>query len=78
LADIPAMQCAIGSQMIKVLKIALQIVWAVFAIGLATFSGAVYGWAHHGWIGAIALGGVGLFVGGLVAANPEVILEFLL
>ncbi|MGF6432571.1 MULTISPECIES: hypothetical protein [Bradyrhizobium] len=45
--------------MIRMLKVVAHIVWAVSMIGLGTLIGASYGWAHHGLIGAIALGTVG-------------------
>ena len=63
--------------MIRMLKVVAHIVWAVSMIGLGTLIGASYGWAHHGWIGAIALGTVGFSVGAFLAIDPLIVLEFL-
>jgi hypothetical protein len=63
--------------MIKILKIVVWVVWAVSMIGLGTLIGAAYGWDHHGWPGAIALGTVGFGVGALLATSPAIALEFL-
>lgn len=63
--------------MIKTLKIAIQIMGAVAFVTIGTSIGALYGWEHHGWAGAIALGFVGFVVGALVASSPSILLEFL-
>ncbi|MBR0899964.1 hypothetical protein JQ616_33860 [Bradyrhizobium tropiciagri] len=63
--------------MIKALKVVVHVVWAVSTIALGTLIGASYGWAHHGWIGAIALGTVGFSVGAFLAVDPLIVLEFL-
>ncbi|UGY02374.1 hypothetical protein [Bradyrhizobium quebecense] len=63
--------------MIKVLKAAAHIVWAVSIISLGTLIGASFGWVHHGWIGAIAVGTIGFSVGALLAADPLLVLHFL-
>ena len=63
--------------MIKAFKIAMQITGSVAFITIGTSIGAIYGWDHHGWAGAIALGFVGFVVGALVASSPSILLEFL-
>jgi hypothetical protein len=61
--------------MIKTIKTIIQVIWAFSAITLGTTIGAVYGWEHHGWIGAIALGFVGFCFGALAAASPQLLLQ---
>jgi hypothetical protein len=61
--------------MIKTIKTIIQVIWAFSAITLGTTIGAVYGWEHHGWIGAIALGLVGFCLGALAAASPQFLLQ---
>jgi len=63
--------------MLKSLKIAFQVIWATSMIVLATTTGSIYGWQHHGVIGAVALGFVGLVFGALLAASPMLFLELL-
>jgi hypothetical protein len=63
--------------MIKILKIIMWVVWAVFIIGLGSSIGVVYGWQHHGWLGATALGFVGFVIGATLAGSPMTVLEFL-
>jgi hypothetical protein len=63
--------------MIRVVKYTLWTIWILFAVGFGTTVGATHGWAHHGWIGAIALGFVGFCFGGLAACSAELGLEFL-
>jgi hypothetical protein len=63
--------------MLNRIKFVVHVIWAIFAIAFATGVGAAYGWQHHGVIGAIALGFVGLCVGGLVAVSPRFLLEML-
>ncbi|VIO72162.1 hypothetical protein [Bradyrhizobium ivorense] len=64
-------------KVLKVLKVAVHIVWAIAVISFATLVGASYGWVHHGWIGAVALGTVGFCAGALLATDLSVLLEFL-
>lgn len=61
--------------MIRTVKLAAQIAWAVSIIGVCVATGAVYGWTHHAWPGAIALGTVGFCAGAALAASPLVFLE---
>ncbi|MGD5523870.1 hypothetical protein QUS88_22535 [Xanthomonas citri pv. citri] len=63
--------------MIKMVKIAVQIAWAVSIISLCMIFGFVYGWTHHAWLGAFALGTVGLVAGALLAASPLAFLQIL-
>jgi hypothetical protein len=44
---------------------------------LGTTIGAMQGWEHHGWMGAIALGFVGFCFGGLAASSADLGFEFL-
>lgn len=62
--------------MSKTLKVAIKIIWAVSAIALATTAGAVYGWQQHGWVGAVALGFVGLCIGAFIAVSPQLFFQF--
>lgn len=61
--------------MIKVLKFFVQIIWAVSLVAAGTLIGATYGWANHGWLGAVVLGTVGSVVGAALASSPSAILE---
>ena len=61
----------------KLLKIVVQVVWAVSLITLGTWMGAAHGWAYHGWLGATVLGGIGFGVGAALAASPQVLLQLL-
>ena len=61
--------------MIKTIKTTIQVIWAFSAITFGTAIGAVYGWEHHGWIGAMALGFVGFGFGALAAASPQFLLQ---
>ena len=63
--------------MIKALKILVQVIWAVALITLGTAVGALYGWEHQGWLGAIVLGTIGLGVGAVVASSPSLFLQLL-
>ena len=63
--------------MIKILKTVMWVAWAVFIIGFGASIGVAYGWEHHGWVGATALGFVGLTIGALLASAPMMVLEFL-
>lgn len=63
--------------MSKAFKIFIEGNWFVSIIALGAVFGAIYGWAHHGWIGAIAHGFVGFCVGGLVAFSPDLQLDVL-
>lgn len=61
----------------KFIKIAAQIVWALFWIGAGTLMGASAGWAHHGWPGAIVSGIIGFGIGAALAASPQLALQLL-
>jgi hypothetical protein len=63
--------------MFRSLMYMLWTVWIALAIVVGTAIGTIYGWEHHGWIGASALGLAGFCVGGLVGSCPELGLEFL-
>jgi hypothetical protein len=63
--------------MFKALPSILWTIWIAFAIVGGAAIGAVYGWEHHGWIGASALGLVGFCIGGLIGSCPELGLELL-
>lgn len=52
----------------------IQIVWSVSVITTATAVGAYIGWENHGLVGALALGFVGLVVGGFLS-SPSVLLQ---
>jgi hypothetical protein len=49
----------------------LRILWGVFTIVLGTAIGAAAGWESHGLAGAIAMGFVGLLIGGFFS-SPSV------
>jgi hypothetical protein len=66
--------------MLRALKIAgrvIWVIWSIAALALGTAVGALYGWTHHGWPGAIVLGIIGCGVGALVAGSPLLMLEIL-
>jgi len=63
--------------MLKTLKFVSQVIWAVGMVLLGTAIGAIYGWHQHGWVGAVALGFVGLCVGAFLAASPMLVLQLL-
>ena len=67
----------VRSLMIKALKIIVQVVWAVAMITVGTTIGALYGWEHHGWLGAAVLGTIGFGVRALLAASPMLVLQLL-
>jgi hypothetical protein len=62
---------------VKTLKIVVQVIWTVILVGLGTLFGALYGWEHHGWLGAIVLGGIGFGAGALLASSPLLVLQLL-
>lgn len=53
-----------------------KVVWTVSVIAIATVLGAMFGWENHGLIGAIALGIV-VFVVGVFASSPSILLQLL-
>jgi uncharacterized membrane protein HdeD (DUF308 family) len=61
----------------KKLTTIIHFIWAISAVTLGTTIGALYGWEHHGWIGAIALGFVGFCFGALAAASPQMVMQIL-
>jgi hypothetical protein len=61
----------------RIIKIATQIIWTVSMLGICTVICGTYGWAHHGWLGALVLGTIGFGVGAALAASPLAFLEFL-
>lgn len=66
--------------MLAALKIAgraIWVIWSIVALALGATVGALYGWAHHRWPGAIVLDIIGCGVGALVAGSPLFILEIL-
>jgi hypothetical protein len=63
--------------MIRALRIAAQVIWAVSLVAAGTLIGAAHGWAYHGWLGAIVLGTIGFGVGALLASSPLAFLEIL-
>lgn len=63
--------------MFKAIKTVVQIIWVIAAIALGVTIGAAHGWQHHGLVGAIALGFVGLCAGAVAAASPSLVLQFL-
>jgi hypothetical protein len=63
--------------MIKAMKIAVQLIWAISLITLGTSVGAIYGWEQHGWSGAIVVGMVGFGIGSVFAASPLFLFQFL-
>ncbi|MBB4195713.1 hypothetical protein GGE45_005774 [Rhizobium aethiopicum] len=52
------------------------IVWDISVTVTATAAGAYFGWQSHGLVGALALGLVGLVMGGLLR-SPSALLEML-
>jgi len=62
---------------LKMLKNIIHAIWAAVALTTCTAVGAMYGFQRHGWIGAIALGFVGLCAGTLAAACPLECLDLL-
>ena len=63
--------------MLKTIKFVGHVVWAVCVVVLCTAGGAIYGWHQHGWVGAIALGFVGLCAGAFLAISPIILLQVL-
>ena len=63
--------------MIKALKIAVQVIWAVSLVVLGTAIGGLYGWEHHGLLGASVLGIIGCGVGAFIASSPMLFLQLL-
>jgi hypothetical protein len=63
--------------MVKALKILVQVIWTVSLIILGTTAGALYGWEHHGWLGAVVLSTIGLGVGAFIASSPSLLLQLL-
>ncbi|WP_315775413.1 MULTISPECIES: hypothetical protein [unclassified Bradyrhizobium] len=63
--------------MLSKIKLVIQILWTSSMLILCTAIGASYGFSQHGISGAIALGFVGLCIGALAAAAPDVALEIL-
>jgi hypothetical protein len=61
--------------MLKVLKLAVQIVWTLSVIGFFTFIGAVKGYEHTGTLGAVVVGGIGFLFGAALAASPSLALQ---
>ncbi|MCY1746343.1 hypothetical protein [Ensifer sp. SL37] len=54
----------------------IKILWTVSIIATATAVGAYIGWENHGIVGALALGFVGLVVGGFLS-SPSALLQVL-
>ncbi|RWX20609.1 hypothetical protein EHI47_32120 [Rhizobium leguminosarum] len=54
----------------------IKIVWSVSIIVAATAVGALIGWENHGVVGAVALGFVGLVVGGFLS-SPSLLLQLI-
>lgn len=61
----------------KALKVVVKWVWVVSLLIAGTTFGAMYEWAHHGWVGAITLSCVGLAAGALLASSPLLLLQIL-
>jgi hypothetical protein len=61
----------------RILKIVLQLVWAISLITMGTWIGVAHGWVYHGWLGATVLGVIGFGVGALLAASPQLFLQLL-
>ncbi|WP_271894225.1 hypothetical protein [Candidatus Phyllobacterium onerii] len=55
----------------------LRFAWMLSSVMVGTMIGAASGMDHHGWVGAIALGFVGLVAGVLLGSTPSGILQFL-
>ncbi|MGN7802939.1 hypothetical protein ACTJKE_09410 [Ensifer sp. 22521] len=55
----------------------LKWVWVVALLITGTTVGAMYGWMHHGWVGAIMLGFVGFAAGAVLASSPMLLLQIL-
>ncbi|CCD89115.1 hypothetical protein BRAD285_0653 [Bradyrhizobium sp. ORS 285] len=56
--------------MLKAIGLIVHTIWAVCAMATGTFVGVAVGLHSGGWIGAVALGIVGLIIGALAAAFP--------
>jgi fatty acid desaturase len=54
----------------------IKILWTVSIITAATAAGAYFGWENHGLVGALALGFVGLVIGGFLS-SPSALLQVL-
>ncbi len=65
-------QEAFSGRLIRLIKIA----WAVSIITIATAKGVYYGWETHGLVGAVALGFVGVVVGGFLS-SPSLLLQMI-
>lgn len=61
----------------KALKIVVKWVWVVSLLFAGTTFGAMYGWVHHGWVGAVVLGIVGFAAGAVLAGSPMLLLQIL-
>ena len=61
--------------MLKTLKFASHVIWAVSMVVLGTAVGGLYGWHQHGWVGALSLGLVGLCVGAFLGIAPMLVLQ---
>jgi hypothetical protein len=61
----------------KKLTTIIHFIWAISAVTLGMTIGALYGWEHHGWISAIALGFVGFCFGTLATASPQMVMQIL-
>jgi hypothetical protein len=61
--------------MLKFLKIAMQVVWTLFVVTLFTCLGAFNGYESTGTLGAIVVGGIGLFFGAVLSAFPALALQ---
>jgi hypothetical protein len=55
----------------RALTFVVHVVWAVSMVTLGTWIGAAHGWVYHGWLGAIALGGVGLVSERCLQLHPQ-------
>lgn len=53
-----------------------KIVWTVSSVTMTTAAGACIGCQSHGLVGALALGFVGLVIGGFLS-SPSVIMQIL-
>ncbi|RYC11878.1 hypothetical protein [Ciceribacter ferrooxidans] len=65
-------QEAFSGRLIRLIKIA----WALSIMTIATATGVYVGWETHGLAGAVALGFVGVVVGGFLSA-PSLLLQMI-
>lgn len=67
----PPPSAALEYRSVRTLLKIIQIIWVVTAITVCTGFGIAYGWQTYGIGGAIGCGLLGLIIGVIVAAGPQ-------